>query len=102
MDTAAATAGSTVEGRAAKKVAKHALRETGGYDFTPLVVKSYGRQCSRTPALLNLLGHLAADSGRVAKVGVGLGHAMATERRPLQGERLPVLGQSACLLPSCR
>ena len=42
MDIAAATAGPTAEGRAAKKVAKYALREPGGYDFTPLVVQSYG------------------------------------------------------------
>ena len=58
VDTAAAT-GSAAEGRAAKKVAKYALREPGGYDFTPLVVEWYGYQCT----LLNLLGRLAADSG---------------------------------------
>ena len=46
--TAATTAGSATEARAAKKVAKYALREPGGYDFTPLVVESYGRQCSAT------------------------------------------------------
>ena len=34
VDTAAATAGSAAEGHAAKKVAKYALREPGGYDFT--------------------------------------------------------------------
>ena len=44
VDTAAATAASAAEGRAAKKVAKYALREPGGHDFTPLVVESYGRQ----------------------------------------------------------
>ena len=65
--TAATTAGSAAETRAAKKVAKYALREPGGYDFTPLVVESYGRQCSATHTLLNLLGRLAADSGRVSK-----------------------------------
>ena len=64
---AAATAGSAAEGRAAKKVAKYALREPGGYDFTPLVVESYGRQCSATHTLLNLLGRLAGDSGSVTK-----------------------------------
>ena len=46
VDTAAATAGSAAEGRAAKKVAKYALCKPGGYDFTPHVVESYGRQCS--------------------------------------------------------
>ena len=45
---------------------KYALREPGGYDFTPLVVDSYGCQCSATPTLLNFLGRLA-DSGRVSK-----------------------------------
>ena len=35
VETAAATAGSAAEVRAAKKVAKYALREPGGYDFTP-------------------------------------------------------------------
>ena len=53
---AAANAGSTAEARAAKKVTKHALRAPGGYDFTPLVVESYGRQCSATHKILNLLG----------------------------------------------
>ena len=48
LATAATTAGSATETRAAKKVAKYALREPGGYDFTPLVVESYGRQCSAT------------------------------------------------------
>ena len=37
------------------------LCEPDGYDFTPLVVESYGRQCSATHTLLNLLGRLAAD-----------------------------------------
>ena len=41
--TAATTAGSAAEARAAKKVARYALREPDGYDFTPLVVESYGR-----------------------------------------------------------
>ena len=63
--TAAATAGS--ETRAAKRLAKYALHEPGGYDFTPLVVESYGRQCSATHTLLNLLERLAADSGHVSK-----------------------------------
>ena len=35
--------------------------------LSPLVVESYGRQCSATHTLLNLLGRLAADSGRVSK-----------------------------------
>ena len=65
--TAAATAGSAAEGRAEKKAAKYALREPGSYGFTPLVVESYGRQCSAKHTLLNLLGRLAADSGRVSK-----------------------------------
>ena len=64
---AAATAGSAAEARAAKKVAKYALSEPGGYDFTPLVVESYGRQCSATHKLLNLLGRQASDNGRVTK-----------------------------------
>ena len=64
---AAATAGSAAEVRAAKKVAKYALREPGSYDFTPLVVESYGGQFSSMHTLLNLLGRLVADSGRVTK-----------------------------------
>ena len=67
METAATTAGSAAEARAAKKVAKHALREPGGYDFTPLMVESSGHRCSATHTLLNLLGRLAADSGRITK-----------------------------------
>ena len=67
VETAAATAGSAAEVRAAKKVAKYALCEPGGYDFTPLVVESYGRRCSATHTLLNLLGRHAADTGRVSK-----------------------------------
>ena len=39
-------------------MAKYALREPGGYDFTPLVIESYGRQYSATHTLLNLLGRL--------------------------------------------
>ena len=38
--TAAATAGSAAEARAAQKSARYALREPGGYDFTPIVVES--------------------------------------------------------------
>ena len=53
--------------RKRKKVNKYALQEPGGYDFTPLVEESYGRQCKATHTLLNKLGHLAADSGRVTK-----------------------------------
>ena len=67
METAAATAGSAAEMRAAKKVAKSALREPGGYDFTLLVVESYGRRISASHTLLNLVGRLAADSGRITK-----------------------------------
>ena len=59
------------EACAAKKVAKNALREPGGYDFTPLVVESYGHQCSATHTLLNLLRRLAADSGRGSRVRCG-------------------------------
>ena len=36
-------------------------------NFAPLLVESYGRQCTATHTLLNELGHLAADSGRVTK-----------------------------------
>ena len=53
--------------RKAYSHAERLAREPGGYDFTPLVVESYGRQCSGTHTLLNLLGRLAADSGRVSK-----------------------------------
>ena len=67
VDTAVATAGSAAEVRAAKKVAKCALREPCGYAVTPLVIESYGRQCSDTHTLQNLLGRLAANSGRVTK-----------------------------------
>ena len=49
------------------KVRKYALHEPGGYDFTPLVTESYGRQCKSSHALLNKLGHQASDSGRVTK-----------------------------------
>ena len=49
---------------AALRLAKYAWREPGGYDFTLLVVESYGRQCSATHTLLNLLGRLATHSGR--------------------------------------
>ena len=67
VETAAATAGSAAEVRAAKKVSKYALREPGDYDFTPLVVVSCGRQCSAMRTLLNYLGRLAGDSGRVTQ-----------------------------------
>ena len=40
VETAATTVGSSAQTRAAKKVAKYALREPRGYDFTPLVVES--------------------------------------------------------------
>ena len=65
VETAAATAGSAAEVRAAKKVAKYAVQEHAGYAFDALVVESYGRECSATYTLLHLLGRLAADSGRV-------------------------------------
>ena len=64
VETAATATGSAAEARAAKKVAKYTLREPGSYDCTPLVVESYGRQCSATHTLLNLLGRLSADIGR--------------------------------------
>ena len=67
VEAAATTAGSAAEVHAAQKVARYALRKPGGYNFTPLVVESYGRQCTATHTLLNLLGHLAADRGRVTK-----------------------------------
>ena len=44
---AAANAGSAAEACAAKKVAKYALREPGGYDFTPLVLESYANALQR-------------------------------------------------------
>ena len=47
------------------------MREPGGFDFTPLVVESHGRQCSATHTLLNLLGRLAADRGRGLRVRCG-------------------------------
>ena len=50
-----------------RKTRKYTLHEPGGYDLTPLVVESYGCQCTATHALLNKLGHVAADSGRVTK-----------------------------------
>ena len=65
IERAAATAGCAAEVRAQKKVRKYALHGTGGHEFTPLVVESYGRQCTATHALLNKLWHLAGDSGRV-------------------------------------
>ena len=64
---ASSTAGAAAELRAAKKVAKYALQERGGYDFTPLVSESYGRLCSASHGLLNKLGLLASDSGRLTK-----------------------------------
>ena len=59
VERAEATAGSAAEVRAQKKVRKYALHGPGGYEFTPLVVESYGHQCTATHALLNKLGHLA-------------------------------------------
>ena len=47
-----------------RKTRKYTLHEPGGYDFTPLAVESYGRQCTATHALLNRLGHLAVDVSR--------------------------------------
>ena len=67
VERAAATARAAAEVRAQRKVRKYALHGPAGYDFTPLVVEFYGRQCMATHALLNKLGHLAADSGRVTK-----------------------------------
>ena len=54
MTKVATTAGSTAEMRLAKNVTKYALREPGSYDFTTLVVESYGHQCTATHALLSL------------------------------------------------
>ena len=66
--TAAIAAASAAETRAAKRGAKCALREPGGDDFfTRVVFGSYGRKYSATHTLLNLLGRLAAGSGRIAK-----------------------------------
>jgi hypothetical protein len=45
----------------------YALHEPGGYDVTPLVSESYGRLCISSLALLNKLGLLAADTGRLTK-----------------------------------
>ena len=67
VERAAATAGSAAEVRAQKKVRKYALHGPGRYNFTPLVVESCDRQCTATHALLNKLGHLTVDSGRVTK-----------------------------------
>jgi hypothetical protein len=46
---------------------KYALQEPGGYKFAPLVVESHGRLCAASHALLNMLGGLAGDTGRVTK-----------------------------------
>ena len=54
VNAAAATAGSAAKGRAAKKVAQYALREPDGYNFTPLVIESYGRPFSATHTLLTV------------------------------------------------
>ena len=67
VERAAVTAGSAAEVRAQKKVHKYALYGPGGYDFTPLVVECYVCRCTAIHALLNKLGHLTADSGRVTK-----------------------------------
>ena len=91
VETAAAAAGSAAEVRAAKKMAKYALRQPSGYDFTPLLVESYGRQCSTTHTLLNLLGRLAADSGRFTK-GAWVEGAL---RRP------SARGMTSCSGPIC-
>ena len=93
----AATAGSAAETRS-KKVAKYALREPGGYNFTPLVVESYGRQCSATYTLLNLLGRLAADSGHVSKGAWVAGARVCL--RPCLCINKPILGVQAgpCLV----
>ena len=48
-------------------MAKYALYEPGGYDYTTIVVEFYGRQCSAMNTLLKLLGRLAADSECVTK-----------------------------------
>ena len=98
-DTYVATA---AEARAAKKVAKNALREPGGYDFTLLVAESYGHQCSATHTLLNLLGRLAADSGRVRKWACVEGALRRLSIAQREEEQLPVRSKSACLLPGCR
>jgi hypothetical protein len=47
------TVGAAAEARPVKKVAKYALHEPGGHDFTPLVSESYGRLCSSSLAHLN-------------------------------------------------
>ena len=46
VERAAATTGFAAEVRAQKKVRKYALHGSGGYDFPPLAVESYGRQCN--------------------------------------------------------
>ena len=63
-----------VSTRAAKKVARYALREPGGYDFTPLVVESYRRQCSATHTLLNL-GASGLRQRACQQGGMGRGRA---------------------------
>lgn len=50
-----------------EKVGQVRLARAGGYGFTPVVVESYDRQCAAIHTLLNLLGRLAVDSGRVRK-----------------------------------
>ena len=71
VETAAATAGSATEVREAKKVSKYVLCKPGGSDFRPLVVAFYGRQCPATHTLQNILGRLAADSGRGSRARCG-------------------------------
>lgn len=65
--TAAASADSSAEARAAGKVAKYALNEASSYEFPPHVAESYGCHCSDTHMLVNLLVRLTVDSGSVAQ-----------------------------------
>ena len=43
------------------------MGQVGTSSHPTLVVECYGRYCTATHALLNKLGHLAADSGRVTQ-----------------------------------
>ena len=58
MALAATTAGSAAEARAAKKVAKYALCEPGGYDFTPPML-SHAHACTRMQVLWLSLIHIS-------------------------------------------
>ena len=100
VETATATAGSAADMRAAKKVAKYALREPDSYEFTPLVVESDDCQCYVTHALLNLVGRLAADSVRQLSIALCKGnhflfqvnlHAfcLAVGKHPTRGAAVP-------------